>query len=282
MNRKQRRAAAKRGEALAAGARMGGRLETPNAAGLMAEARQHYHQGRAAQAQVICDRLLAREPSHVEALKLLGVIAQESGRYRLAIKLFARGIAADPLHGGCHYNLASCHQALDQRDEALVHFRQAILIVMRKTREDGLRNIEYAQADILKLPAADRSFDRIEAVGVLHHMADPKAGWRALLSLLRPGGEMRIALYSEIARQAVVEARAFITEHGYRATAEDIRTCRQVLMRGDSAGRWKELMGTSDFYSMSGCRDLQCHGASLHDSRDQGVFARREALVSRF
>lgn len=61
---------------------------------------------------------------------MLGVIAQESGRYRLAIKLFARGIAADPLHGGCHYNLASCHQALDQRDEALVHFRQAILIGM--------------------------------------------------------------------------------------------------------------------------------------------------------
>jgi 2-polyprenyl-3-methyl-5-hydroxy-6-metoxy-1,4-benzoquinol methylase len=39
-------------------------------------------------------------------------------------------------------------------------------------------DIEYAQADLLKLGGMERRFDLIEAVGVLHHMKDPLAGWR--------------------------------------------------------------------------------------------------------
>ena len=126
----------------------------------------------------------------------------------------------------------------------------------RKTREEGLRNIEYAQADILKLATIGRNFDRIEAIGVLHHLAEPKAGWRVLLTLLRPDGEMRIGLYSKLARRAIVEARRLIAERAYRATAEDIRKCRQQLLHGDYELRWKDLTATTDFYSMSGCRDL--------------------------
>jgi len=124
----------------------------------------------------------------------------------------------------------------------------------RKTRELGLRNIEYAQADILELGRLGRTFDRIESVGVLHHLADPKVGWRVLVALLRPGGKMRIGLYSEAARRVIVEARARIAERGYRATAEDIRKYRQDIIR--EAQRWKWLIGARDFYSMSGCRDL--------------------------
>jgi SAM-dependent methyltransferase/tetratricopeptide (TPR) repeat protein len=124
----------------------------------------------------------------------------------------------------------------------------------RKTRELGLRNIEYAQADILELGSLDRTFDQIESVGVLHHLAEPEAGWRVLVSLLRPGGRMRIGLYSELARRFIVEARAHIAACGYRATADDIRKCRQdILGEGE---KWNMLTGMRDFYSMSGCRDL--------------------------
>jgi SAM-dependent methyltransferase len=124
----------------------------------------------------------------------------------------------------------------------------------RKTRELGLRNIEYAQADILQLGTIDRTFDTIESVGVLHHLAEPTAGWRVLVSLLRPGGRMRIGLYSNLARHVIVEARARIASRGYRATAEDIRKCRQDIIREPE--HWKMLIGMRDFYSMSGCRDL--------------------------
>jgi SAM-dependent methyltransferase len=126
----------------------------------------------------------------------------------------------------------------------------------RKTAEDGLRNIEYAQADILKLGSIGRSFDRIEAVGVLHHLAEPALGWRALLSLLRPNGDMRVGLYSETARRAIVAVRAFIAERGYLPTTEDIRKCRQDILRDVDKRRWTGIIEQADFYSMSGCRDL--------------------------
>ena len=130
----------------------------------------------------------------------------------------------------------------------------SLVYARRKTRELGLRNIEYAQADILELGTIDRTFDRIESVGVLHHLAEPTAGWRVLVSLLRPGGTMRIGLYSNLARRVIVEARARIAARGYGATADDIRKCRQDIIR--EAGYWKMLIGARDFYSMSGCRDL--------------------------
>ena len=65
---------------------------------------------------------------------------------------------------------------------------------------------------------------------------------------------MRVGLYSELARRVIVEARDRIAARGYRATADDIRRCRQDIIR--EAEHWKTLIGSRDFYSMSGCRDL--------------------------
>ena len=128
--------------------------------------------------------------------------------------------------------------------------RTSLAYARRKSRELGLTNIEYGQADILKLAALGRSFDVIETVGVLHHLADPGAGWRVLLSLLRPHGLMLVGLYSATARQSLAAARAFIAERGYRATADDIRACRQDLIRRSGMPPFR------DFSSTSGCRDL--------------------------
>ena len=129
----------------------------------------------------------------------------------------------------------------------------------RKTREEGLRNIEYAQADILKLSAIGRTFDRIEAVGVLHHLADPKAGWRVLLSLLAPGATMRVGLYSETARRSIIDARALIAGRGYQPTTDGIRALRQTIVRERDEPRWRSIVQTLDFYSASGCRDIFFH-----------------------
>jgi 2-polyprenyl-3-methyl-5-hydroxy-6-metoxy-1,4-benzoquinol methylase/tetratricopeptide (TPR) repeat protein len=131
----------------------------------------------------------------------------------------------------------------------------SLTYAQRKTRELGLMNIEYAQADVLALGSIGRSFDVIDASGVLHHLSDPAAGWRALLSLLRPGGLMRIGLYSERGRADIVAARQFIAEGGFDATAADIRRCRQELLATPST----VLTRYPDFFSISGCRDLLFH-----------------------
>ncbi|MBI2712848.1 MAG: class I SAM-dependent methyltransferase [Rhizobiales bacterium] len=125
----------------------------------------------------------------------------------------------------------------------------------RKTPAEIADRIDYAQADILKLGSIGRTFDLIDASGVLHHMADPLGAWRTLLALLRPNGFMHLGLYSEIARRDVVAARAFIAEHGYRPTADDIRRCRQDLL----SSPLNRIARVGDFFSTSECRDLLFH-----------------------
>ena len=130
----------------------------------------------------------------------------------------------------------------------------------RKTQELGLTSIDYAQADLLKLGSLGRCFDVIEAVGVLHHLADPLVGWRTLLSLLHPGGFMRLGFYSEVARRNIARARAVIAEQGYKATtANEIRECRQYLIGENRRFDFETITKSFDFFSTSACRDLLFH-----------------------
>jgi len=129
----------------------------------------------------------------------------------------------------------------------------------RRKSEELELTIAYAQADILELETTGRQFDLIESLGVLHHLADPWAGWRALLSLLRPGGFMLLGLYSEMARRPVLAARTRIAERGLGDGAEDIRRFRQELIQSDDPRPYKSILESEDFFSLSACRDLLFH-----------------------
>ena len=130
----------------------------------------------------------------------------------------------------------------------------------RRTLALGVDNIEFGQADILELASLGRSFDVIEAVGSLQTLADPRAGWRVLSSLLRPGGFIFFGLYSEIARRDIVAARDFIARRGYGGgSADDIRRGRQELMDFERGTPLKNVTHTTEFYNTSECRDLLFH-----------------------
>jgi len=131
----------------------------------------------------------------------------------------------------------------------------SLCYAVRKTPPALADRIEYAQADILKLASIDRTFDVIEAGGVLHHMADPLGAWRTLLAVLRPGGFMRLGFYSELGRRDVAAARAYIAERGYRPSDEDIRRCRQDILTSPL----KTVARSGDFFSISDCRDFLFH-----------------------
>jgi SAM-dependent methyltransferase len=135
----------------------------------------------------------------------------------------------------------------------------SLAYAMRKTAECGLQNVQYGQADILNLGQINRSFDVIESVGVLHHLANPMAGWKVLTDMLRPGGFMRLGFYSELARRDIVKAQRFVVEGGYQATAEDIRRCRQDLMSAENKEKFGNLFTMRDFFGISECRDLLFH-----------------------
>jgi SAM-dependent methyltransferase len=136
----------------------------------------------------------------------------------------------------------------------------------RKANELSLADIEFSQADILGLGDQGRTFDVIESVGVLHHLRDPLEGWRVLLRLLRPGGFMKIGLYSAIARRNISAARALLSERGYQWTASDIRRFRREIFRLGDENPVKSISEYPDFFTVSSCRDLLFHVEEHHTS----------------
>lgn len=130
----------------------------------------------------------------------------------------------------------------------------------RKSRELGATNVDYYQADITALDQLDKQFQIVESIGVLHHLADPLAGWRNLTALVAPGGLMRIALYSQIARAKLNPARELIKQKGIGNDAAAIRAFRQQVLREPEGTELANIARLGpDFYSLSNCRDLLFH-----------------------
>jgi tetratricopeptide (TPR) repeat protein/SAM-dependent methyltransferase len=170
--------------------------------------------------------------------------------------------AADILIAGCGTGLHPIETALifpAARVLAIDLSLASLGYAARKAKEIGAANLEFAQADIMKLGAIERRFDAIESVGVLHHLGEPEAGLEVLLSLLRPGGLLKLGLYSAHARRNVVAVRDFIAERGFGSGAADIRRCRQELLALDAADIRRTVTQWPDFASASECRDLLFH-----------------------
>lgn len=123
----------------------------------------------------------------------------------------------------------------------------------------GVENLEFMQADILKAGQLEGEFDLIYSSGVLHHMDDPIAGWRQLITRLKSDGIMQISLYSEKARQDIVRCRDWIQEQGFDSTSAGIRNFRKQVLELDEGNPIKDIVRRKDFYSLSHCRDLVFH-----------------------
>jgi Flp pilus assembly protein TadD/2-polyprenyl-3-methyl-5-hydroxy-6-metoxy-1,4-benzoquinol methylase len=148
----------------------------------------------------------------------------------------------------------------------------------RKAQEAGIA-IQFGQADILEIGALGRTFGLIECSGVLHHMADPFAGWRALVACLEPGGVVRAGFYSATARAAVTQARAWIATAGFAPTPEGIRACRAALRRDDNPAL-RAFLNSADFFTTSACRDLFFHVQEHNLSLDEiAAFLRANGLT---
>jgi SAM-dependent methyltransferase len=172
------------------------------------------------------------------------------------------GQIPDVLIAGCGTGLSAitfAQQAPDARILAIDLSLASLGYAKRMAETLGFHNIAFAQADITKAAAIGRSFDFIDVSGVLHHLGDPWQGWRALLSLLRSGGVMQVGLYSKLARQNVVAARALIAERGYRPVPEDIRRCREEILAAEDGSLLKSASTFSDFFTTNECRDLIFH-----------------------
>jgi tetratricopeptide (TPR) repeat protein/SAM-dependent methyltransferase len=175
--------------------------------------------------------------------------------------------APDILIAGCGTGYQAAITALRNpgaRILAVDLSRTSLAYALRRARELGLGHVRFAQADILRLGDRAERFDLIECAGVLHHLRDPLAGGRVLVSLLKPGGVMKLALYSERARQGVIAARELIARHGLGGDIDGVRAARQLVFAAPEGSPARSVTLGTDFYSASGARDLVMH---VHEHR---------------
>lgn len=116
--------------------------------------------------------------------------------------------------------------------------------------------VELYHGDLLALVDWERRFDVIVCTGVLHHLDDPMAGWRALTRLLAPEGAMLVGLYSATARRGVLVAQDEVRRRGLPTTSPGIRAARAIVAEMPEA---QACLALTDFYYLSGCRDLLMH-----------------------
>lgn len=120
----------------------------------------------------------------------------------------------------------------------------------------GLGRIDFRRLDLRDVASLGRRFDFISCSGVLHHMPDPEEGWAALAGALKPGGAMRVMLYSKLARLKVRAAQSYIADLLGRPVDPDLlREARRRVIE-----RAPELLASwPDFYSLAGVHDLLLH-----------------------
>lgn len=182
----------------------------------------------------------------------------------------------DILVAGCGTNQAaviaytnpSAHVvAIDVSSASLDHHRQL------KDRYT-LDNLELHQLPIEDVASLDRDFDLIITTGVLHHMAEPGSGMRALAGCLRPEGVLAVMLYAGYGRIGVQMMQSVFKDLGLHQDEASLEVVRDAISQlsplhplasylqiapdlGDDAGVVDTFLhGREQAYSIDECRAL--------------------------
>jgi tetratricopeptide (TPR) repeat protein len=87
---------------------------------------RHHQAGQLRESERLYQRILAQQPHHADALHLLGVVAYQSGRAGVAVRLIRRAIDHRSDIAAYHANLGLALAALGKLDEALTCYQAAL------------------------------------------------------------------------------------------------------------------------------------------------------------
>jgi SAM-dependent methyltransferase len=92
-----------------------------------------------------------------------------------------------------------------------------------------LSNLELHLLPVEEAPTLGLDFDLIISTGVLHHLAEPKTGMKALASCLRPDGAVALMLYARYGRIGVELMQSVFHDLGLQQDEESVRMVKQTL-----------------------------------------------------
>jgi len=99
----------------------------------------------------------------------------------------------------------------------------------RLKRKYQLANLETLQLPIEDAVSLDRHFDLIVCTGVLHHLADPEEGLRALRSVLKPEGAIYLMVYAPYGRAGVYLLQEYCRTLGLGSSTKEINDLATVV-----------------------------------------------------
>ncbi len=125
----------------------------------------------------------------------------------------------------------------------------------------GLCNLELHLLPIEELPTLGRDFDLVVSTGVLHHMADPLVGMKALAGCVRPDGAIGVMLYAKYGRIGVELLQSVFRDIGLRqddASVQMVKDTIAVLAPDHPVQSYRKL-GGRDLQSDAGVVDTFLH-----------------------
>lgn len=115
---------------------------------------------------------------------------------------------------------ALCHPAANV---LAIDISPASLGYTRELKEKyDLNNLTLQQLALENVADLDRQFDLIVCTGVLHHLADPDVGLRAIRSVLKPDGAMHLMVYAPYGRAGVYMFQEFDRRLGIGTSKEEM------------------------------------------------------------
>ncbi len=93
----------------------------------------------------------------------------------------------------------------------------------------GLWNLELHLLPIEELPTLGLDFDLIVSTGVLHHMADPLAGMKALAGCLRQDGAIGLTLYAKYGRVGVEMLQSVFRDMGLHQDDASVHMVKEAI-----------------------------------------------------
>ena len=143
--------------------------------------------------------------------------------------------------------------------------RASLAYAMRQAERHKISNVEFLQGDLLCVSQLKRTFDCIQADGVLHHLDDPAAGMKALVAVLKPGGYLRVSLYSKRAMAPLLEAQRLCSAitAGDRSP-EKLRQARRAMIETIDKIERIDNIRPFEFFHLSGLPDAFCPTHAKH------------------
>ncbi len=96
-------------------------------------------------------------------------------------------------------------------------------------RKYNLTNLKTQQLAVENVSDLDQRFDVIICTGVLHHLADPGLGLRALGSVLKPDGAMYVLVYAPYGRAGIYVLQEYCRTLGIGTSRQELAELFAVL-----------------------------------------------------